>query len=211
MNNKEKDRINYLRTIGSRSYYSQACQDLFVLDMLGNKLDGYYCEIGASHPFESNNSFLLERDFSWKGFSIELDAILVNIFNLKRLNSCICHDATTYNYLDKFEASEFPRQIDYLSIDIDPAEGTYRVLKQLPLNEYRFSIITYEHDCYTSGPKYMNLSRKYLDYRGYKLVIANVKCFGRDFEDWWIDPTIVPENVWKKYESRNIEFSDIFK
>ena len=179
--------------------------------MLGNKHDGYYCEIGANHPFESSNTFLLEKDFSWKGFSIEIDSKLVDIFNSKRLNLCVCHDATTYNYLEKFKISEFPRQIDYLSIDIEPAENTYKALRKLPLHEYRFSVITYEHDCHVSGPKFMTLSREYLESMGYKLVIANVRSFGRDFEDWWIDPIIIPEIIWGKYESRNIEFSEIFK
>ena len=72
-------------------------------------------------------------------------------------------------------------------------------------------MITYEHDFYVSGPKFMNLSREYLEARGYKLVVANVKSNGRVFEDWWVDPMIISENIWKRFESNNIEFSEIFR
>ncbi len=206
-----EDSIKYLRKMGTRSYFSQACQDLFVLDMLNQKQNGYYCEIGAGDPFESNNTFLLERNFSWKGLSVELDPSLVDYFNSERQNLCICHDATTYNYLENFKLYTFPKQIDYLSIDLEPAENTFKALRKIPFDDYRFSAITYEHESYVSGPKFMDLSREYLESKGYKLVIANVKCFGRNFEDWWIDPMIISEDIWKKYESNNIEFSDIFR
>ena len=49
---------NYKRKINNRDTYSQACQDLFVLEMLSNKSNGFYFEIGASHPIESSNTYL---------------------------------------------------------------------------------------------------------------------------------------------------------
>ncbi len=198
------------RAMHGRKYFSQAGQDLFVLSMLGSKKNGYYIEIGGSDPFESNNTALLEKDYSWNGFSIEFDKALVLAYNAVRLNSCICHDATCFNYLSELKRLNFPKQIDYLSVDIDPAENTYIALKKCPFNKYRFSVITYEHDLYSAGPIYMDLSRIFLKEQGYQLVAKNVKCFGRTFEDWWIDPNVIPKSIWSEYVCEDTEFSLIF-
>jgi len=61
--------INHLdfqkRNSKSIEYYSQAGQDLFVTRMLKNKVGGFFIEVGGSHPFESNNTFLLEKEYKW--------------------------------------------------------------------------------------------------------------------------------------------------
>jgi len=202
--------IQHKRTLNGRDYYSQACQDLFVIEMLEGKRGGFYIEIGGADPFTSNNTFLLENAYEWKGFSLEFDAALSERYNLFRRNKCFNADATTYDYLKKINDFQFPEQIDYLSVDIDPADNTYAALLKCPFETHRFSVITYEHDRYSIGPKYMELSRVFLTSKGYKLVIGNVLCFGRDFEDWWVDPNVIPDRLWKKYENQNINFSEIF-
>ena len=213
----DKNGINYtgyignIRTMQGRNYFSQAGQDLFVLEMLHNKKYGFYIEIGGADPFESNNTFLLEKDFSWKGISIEFDKSLAARYSSMRNNPCFCHDATTYDYGGVAKLLNFPTQIDYLSVDIDPAENTYLALNKCPFDKYRFSVVTFEHDAYSSGTKFMELSRAFLVANGYQLVAKNVKCFGRDFEDWWIDPKVVPEATWSKFISDGKEFSSIFE
>lgn len=202
---------NHERTMHGRKYFSQAGQDLFCLSMLGEKKNGYYIEIGGNDPFESNNTILLEKDYSWKGFSIEFDKSLVLVYNSIRSNLCICSDATIFDYLSELKRLNYPKQIDYLSVDIDPAENTYIALKKCPFNEYRFSVITYEHDLYSSGPKYMDLSRSFLKKNGYQLVAKNVKCFGRTFEDWWVDPNVVKKSTWSQFVCEDTEFPLIFK
>ena len=200
----------FSRHINNRIYYSQAGQDLFVVEMLKRKKNGYYCEVGGNHPFDSNNTYLLESEYGWKGMSIEYDKELVIKYNAQRENSCIHSDATDFDYLDFFKSNLYPKQIDYLSLDIDPAENTYKALLQIPFDEYRFSVITYEHDRYSSGPNFMNKSRDFLNSKGYKMVIGNVKIFGRDFEDWYVDESIVGRECWGFYENVNLEFSEIF-
>ncbi|MBU3568185.1 hypothetical protein [Polynucleobacter alcilacus] len=199
-----------IRTIGVKNYFSQAGQDLFVLAMLNNKENGTYLEIGGADPFDSNNTFLLESVFGWTGFSIEFNAELSAKYSKLRNNICISADATIFDYEAQAKLLHFPSQIDYLSVDIDPAENTYAALIKCPFNQYRFSVITYEHDAYSSGDAYANLSRKFLKDRGYRLVAKNVKCFGRAFEDWWVDPKIVADSIWMPYQSEDAEFSSIF-
>ena len=40
-------------------YLGQAEQDKFVLNVLNNKKNGYFLEIGSNHPININNSYLL--------------------------------------------------------------------------------------------------------------------------------------------------------
>jgi hypothetical protein len=205
------DYIGNIRTMQGRNYFSQAGQDLFVLAMLNNKKHGFYIEIGGADPFESNNTFLLEKDFFWKGFSIEFDKPLAARYSSMRNNPCFCDDAIIYDYGGTTKLLNFPTQIDYLSVDIDPVENTYLALKKCHFDKHRFSVITFEHDAYVSGTKFMKLSRTFLESNGYQLVAKNVKCFGRDFEDWWIDPNVIPESTWSKFVSNGKEFSSIFE
>jgi hypothetical protein len=198
-----------IRSMCNKNYFSQAGQDLFVLAMLNNKRKGYYLEIGGADPFDSNNSFLLESAFDWSGLSVEFDQNLASRYGKLRNNVCVCADATSFDYINQMKLLEFPSQIDYLSVDIDPAANTLVALMRCPFETYRFSVITFEHDTYSSGDKYANLSRKFLIERGYVLVSKNVKCFGRVFEDWWIDPTIVKESIWLPYKCEDVEFSTI--
>ena len=182
--------------------WSQSMQDMFVLSMLSGKKNGVYVEIGADQPRVISNTYLLEKDFDWAGVSFELDSDKVSYFNTIRRNKCICADASTYDYKFLFDQRNYPKQIDYLQLDIDPAEGTLAALKVLPLDDYRFSVITYETDVYSSGADIQDEEISILESHGYQLVSKNVKCEGNPYEDWWIDPAIVSEETWKLYKTR---------
>jgi hypothetical protein len=110
------------------NFYSQATQDIFVLRMLTKKKGGFYLEIGGGHPIESNNTFLLEKEFFWTGISVELNDDLVNLYNLTRANKAIKADATNFDWETYLPRRNAPRQIDYLSIDIDPAHNSFMAL-----------------------------------------------------------------------------------
>ena len=181
--------------------WSQSFQDMFVLTMLQGKKNGVYVEIGADQPRVISNTYLLESEFDWSGVSFELDGDKVIYFNSIRRNKCICADASTYDYKFLFDERNYPKQIDYLQLDIDPAEGTLNALKVLPLEDYRFSVITYETDVYSSGADIQDEQIDILKSNGYQLVVKNVKCEGNPYEDWWVDPAVVPEYIWKPYKT----------
>lgn len=193
-----------------KASFAQATQDLFVEEMLQGKKEGVYLEIGGGHPSDSNNTLLLEQKHNWSGFSIELDRRLIKIYNAVRKNKAIEADATCFNYLELFSEKRLDTQIDYLSIDIDPPEYTYSALLKIPHHKYRFSVITFEHDRYSNGDKIMHLSRDFLSKLGYQLVVSNLKTFGHDYEDWWVDPKAVSATIWGKFHCNNIEFADLW-
>ena len=201
-NNYENLKTKFAGAENIENNWSQSMQDIFVMSMLDGKRNGVYVEIGADQPRVISNTYLLEKDFDWSGISFELDADKVAFFNTIRENKCLCEDATLYDYKSLFQKSNYPKQIDYLQLDIDPAEGTLRALKALPLDDYRFSVITYETDVYSSGADIQDEQIEILESHGYQLVAKNVKCEGNPYEDWWVDPAIVSEDVWKPYRTR---------
>ena len=165
--------------------YSQEKQDEFVLHMMNGKV-GEYLEVGASHPIDINNTFLLEQQ-GWTGLSIDIDDCCSNIWAEKRKNPLIIADALTFNYPQK-------KRIDYLQIDVDPSETSFKALLQVMKSKTRFSIITYETDAYADNT-YVQPSRQLLQSEGYKLIRADVMCPFGAFEDWYIDPLVIDANL----------------
>ena len=109
----------------------------------------------------------------------------------------------------------FGKQIDYLQLDIEPSSNTLSCLKRLPLNEYRFSVITYETDFYDKSiSEEMALSvreesRRILLSHGYEMVVGNVCNVGNDpFEDWYIDPNVIDKDIVKLFKQSS-EFNDV--
>ena len=175
--------------------WSQSMQDIFVLMALDGKKNGVYVELGADLPRIINNTYLLESEFDWSGVSFEYDAQKVAFFNTIRRNKCICTDATTFDYKFLFEERNYPKQIDYLQLDLDPAEGTLAALKNLPLDDYRFTAITYETDVYRAGADVQDEEIEILKSYGYELVVRNVANEGNPYEDWWVDPNVVDRAI----------------
>jgi hypothetical protein len=173
---------------------SESGQESFVIAMLESKRNGYYVEIGSAYPTLNNNTYLLETVYGWKGVGIEQHPGLVSEYRQVRKNACVEADATTFDYKTYFEDNNFPNQIDYLQLDIDPPTNTLLALKTLPLDIYRFSTITYEHDYY-NNPDMLHIKKEAQDIlrsHGYSQVADNVlsRC-GDPFEDWWIDPRAI--------------------
>ena len=199
---KDFDRLRY-QFSGSQDIennYSQAFQDIFVLSMLSGKKNGTYVEIGGDHPLVINNSYLLESEFGWRGISFEIIQTAVNFYNSLRKNPCLCEDATTADYKKIFEDNNLPKQIDYLQVDIEPAQQTLNALLQLPHDDYRFSVITYESDIWRDGPDCQEEAMKFLESNGYELVVRNVANEGNPYEDWYVDPQIVDAEIISKFK-----------
>jgi hypothetical protein len=172
--------------------YAQALQDMFVLAVLDGKENGTYLEIGSNAPIYNNNTYLLEQ-FNWRGVSVELEASYNNEFNLIRKNPAMTEDATECHYDYLLETYGIGKVVDYLQVDCEPAEVTFKALQKIPFDKYTFRVITYEHDFYQDPEgKYRELSREYLTNLGYELIIGNVGTdLNNNFEDWYVHPVHV--------------------
>lgn len=195
------------RVVRGRKSFSQAHQDLFVVAMTNEKRAGSYVELGSGHPFEDSNTALLELDYGWEGVSWELDSDLHRVFVENRSNRCLEEDVFNFDFSGFFASTFNQSQIDYLSLDVD---DNFRLLHMLPFDSYRFSVITFEHDSYQNGPEDMLKSRTFFEGLGYKRVVSNVLTQGRDFEDWYVDPEVIPESLFGRYLGNRVEAVDIF-
>ena len=189
--------------------YSQSSQDLFVLSMTDKKTNGFYLEVGGNDPIHINNTYVLESQFGWSGLSVEIDENQVTKYNAARNNKCTLANALTLDYNKFLEAANAPSQIDYLSLDIEPALKTLQCLQQLPHDSYRFSVITFEHESYYEGTHIRDASRKFLSDLGYQLVVGDVMNSGNPYEDWYVDPRVIGEPLWKRHEASGIEHSNV--
>ena len=171
--------------------YSQAMQDMFVLAALNGKRNGTWLEVGAFDPVYASNTYLLEQQFGWSGISIDRNAACEPAFKTMRSNTrFVVADATRLNYRDLLRESNL--RIDYLSLDIEPAEQTLACLLALQDVPHRFSVITYEHDYYAQPQQNARLraiARRVLAGNRYVLVAGNI-CINEKneaFEDWYLD------------------------
>jgi len=194
----------------SYSSYSEVFQDIFVLQCLNGRKKGTFLEIGAGDPIRGNNTFLLHKSFDWDGVSIDYgyddwsDDVIVTcddkkfyrddfkkywteIWHKSRNNKLILTDAISCNWKDIIDKNFNSSEIDYLQLDIDPAEQTYKCMLKLPFDSVCFKIITFEHDAYVAGNEWRQKSRKFLESKGYILIAGNIsKDEKSPFEDWWI-------------------------
>lgn len=177
--------------------FAQTYQDMFVLAALDGKTKGTYLEIGAGDPFHNNNTALLETEFGWKGASIEILQEEVDKFKAARKNNVYCQDAVATDYRDFLRKANLGKQIDYLQLDCDPPHNTYEILLAIPFDEYKFAVITYEHDFYADETKtFRDKSRKYLQEQGYELLVTNISADkNSSYEDWWVHPELVAKET----------------
>lgn len=183
-------------------FYADAKQDQFVANILNFKKNGYCVDIGSNHSIISNNTYIFQ-DFDWTSISIESDRTYNESYSTRKNGVHLNENALEVNYKNVFEEYKFPKSIDYLSLDVDTL--SLSVLRVLPLKEYRFKVITIEHDQYLYGDTYREPQRKLLNSYGYFLLCSDVyaeqpgyenkEC---PFEDWWIDPSEFDEELIQK-------------
>jgi len=169
--------------------FSDAGQDLLVTILLPNKRGGCYVEIGSQDPIKNNNTFMLETYLNWSGIAFELRDSYADFYNWRRKNRCVQCDATKVDYSAIFHQHKIAKRIHFLQVDIEPSLATLEALRGLPHDEFRFSIIVFEHDNYQSTEKVDASSRRFLSDLGYHLLVGDVQINNNSFEDWWIDPT----------------------
>ena len=145
----------------------------------------------------TNNSYLLENQYDWKGIMVEYDKSFLPLYKQYRPNSIhVINDATKVDYKNLFETNNVPLNLDYLQIDLEVNNGsTIETLQKLDdeiFDKYKFATVTFEHDIYhTNFKNTREKSREIFKKRGYICVFEDI-CNGENpYEDWYIYPDLV--------------------
>jgi hypothetical protein len=81
---------------------SQLGQDLWVLERLGGKRNGYFVEIGACDGVYLSNTLLLESQYGWRGICVEPNRDYY--YRLKENRTCRCVDKAVHRESGKVAA-----------------------------------------------------------------------------------------------------------
>jgi len=84
-------KMSYVKT-GKKSY-SQLGQDLEVLKIYNNKKKGFFIEIGANDGITLSNTYLLEKNYEWKGICCEPNPHIFETLVKNRPESICCSEA----------------------------------------------------------------------------------------------------------------------
>ena len=209
----------YPYLINSCSMYmlfnSQSLQDKFVLAILSEKKKGFFLEIGSNHPKHINNSYILEKEYNWDGLMVEYDRRFEHLYKSMRTSKYIIQDASTIDYASLLHEYKFPKNMDYLQIDLEVNnESTIKTLELLNstvFDKYTFSTVTFEHDIYSGNHFNTRIrSREIFQKNGYVMVFADVKNQGNAYEDWYVHPAHVDMSLVNTIKSEeSLEYIEI--
>ena len=182
---------------------SSDLQDEFVMRLFLTKnpdFKGTYLDIGCGHGYKGNNTFLLE-DRGWTGYLVDIDkdAFEWNV-KYRTASKSFCEDVTVCDWNALLGKSEDEKRLfDYISFDVD--EATMGAVNNFPWDTVRFRVMTIEHDTYRFGPAKREYIRELMRDHGYLLVAGDVLAGfnGGPFEDWFVDPLLVPEEDYMPY------------
>jgi hypothetical protein len=193
------------------NYIGQAQQDKFVLKILKEKKDGYFLEIGSNDPVNINNTYVLEKNYNWKGIMVEYDASFLSSYKKHRPKSVyVLQDARKVNFKELFTNNKVPENIDYLQIDLEASNGstlkTLQNLEKQVFNNYKFATVTFEHDIYSTNYKNTrDESRKIFKKYGYEFVFTDINNNGKNpYEDWYVYPDLVDMDYVNEIKNKNI-------
>ena len=174
--------------------YSRHFQDMFVISLLKGKMEGTFVEIGSGHPTLFNNTYMLEKDFGWRGLSVDHSERMCAQFSRERNTSVILADASTLDYSSLFKQHCLEQHVDFLRINSD--QSSLPVLNSIPFNKHEFSVVQFQHNECWWGSDYKDKSREYLNKLGYKLFVSDVAIDNKNsYEDWWVHPSFLNNNM----------------
>ena len=92
---------NYELIKNSKSF-SQEGEDKFLLEYFKDRLNGFYIDVGAFHPYRINNTYLLYKK-GFRGINIDISATSIDFFDLARPDDVNLNVGAS----DKFEEKIF--------------------------------------------------------------------------------------------------------
>ena len=75
--------IKNYKLIKSSKSFSQEGEDKFLLEYFKDRINGFYIDVGAFHPYRINNTYLLYKK-GFRGINIDISATSIDFFNFAR-------------------------------------------------------------------------------------------------------------------------------
>ena len=121
---------------GYKTYeqYSQGGQDIYVTRILKEKREGYFVEVGANNGYLMSNTYLLEKNYGWKGICVEATPYRITELINNRPNAiCISSAAFSESNLE-LDFTTCPLDIlnvitDYTEIAVDFLTQSGQIIK----------------------------------------------------------------------------------
>ena len=128
-----KHNLNFIRVISPtdhektfdllRESKSQFRQDLFVLNETKFKHGGYFVEFGATNGLDISNTYLLEKEYSWKGILAEPAKVWENQLRENRPNTnietlCVWSDSNSELIFKETDLSELSTVDTFVNQDM---------------------------------------------------------------------------------------------
>ena len=188
---------------------SQYRQDLFALKVLKTKKNGFFVEFGATDGVSGSNTFLLEKEFGYKGILAEpnpkqrknikknRDAIIVEecVWSRSGENLQLTNNGDL-STIDIIKDNKFSFTVKTISLtdmlkkhnapslidylSIDTEGSEYDILSSHDFSKYNFSVITVEHNYTEQREKIHSLLSKNGYLRKYEELSMQ--------DDWYILP-----------------------
>lgn len=196
------------------NWYSQAGQDRWVIDTLGDRA-GYFVDVGAYDGVETSNTYALERDFGWSGVCIEAAPAVAAACAANRKCTTVAKAVAEREGFVHFVGDRIvgsggirvpcstlgeilrsvraPETIDYLSLDIEGSELV--ALQGLDFDRYTVLLMTVEHNVYAEGPAHKDAIYEFLTAHGFERVVNDALCldvrypqyYRMPYEDWYMN------------------------
>ena len=133
-----RDIWSYAKALRSGSF-AQYGEDVFVRDWFNNRKDGFYVDIGASHPTRISNTYLLYR-LGWHGVTVEPIPLLCRLHRRWRPRDILVEKAIgpakgTFNFYEMM-----PSVLS--TVDARTAEKYIMESKAVLLRSFEISVIT---------------------------------------------------------------------
>jgi len=193
---------------------SQLYQDILI-DLILDKDNGFFCEVGACDGIVHSNSYFLENNRNWKGILCEPASFWIEKLKINRPNSIIETSPIFSNSNLSVDFIEKPGGRSYINLDNNPKETIKNDINSISLNDlfkkYNVSEIDYlsidtegtefeilkNFNFQKHRPKTITVEHNYKDYRKkiFNLLKKNnykriFKAISR-FDDWYVDLSIL--------------------
>lgn len=171
-------------------YPSQIGQDRFVVEILQGKRHGTFMDLGAHFPRATSNTWHLEKILGWRGLAVDCDASFCAGWQAERPQSVFIQaDALALDYAKLLQIHGMTMPVDYLSLDLEPPEDTWRCLQHVMTGGMQFRVVTFETDFYRYQAS-REPSRRLMQERGYVLARPGVCGQFGEQDDFYFHPDL---------------------